>query len=264
MFFLLKTPRVLIQFMALCFFLLQSCSSGKQIVYFQELDLMDGSDIDYSQNTIRANDILSIRINSSIPEMAAPYNIQMNQNGGQGNNGGGNMALMNGYIVGLDGFVNLPVLGKFKAMGKTLGGIEDELTLILGKEGHLPNPSVHVRIMNAKITVLGEVRRPGTFILNEPYITLPQALGYAGDLTINGRRKDIRIIRDDDGVREILTVDLTSSKWLNDDRYSIRQNDIIIVNPNSKVIKSAGHLGNVGSFFGAFSFVLSTILLLTR
>jgi polysaccharide export outer membrane protein len=247
-------------------FFLQSCSSGKQIIYFQNVDSMSGGTIGYGLNTIRPNDILSVRINALVPETAQAYNLQLNQNGGgQGNNlnTNGNAAL-SGYIVSLNGYINLPILGKIKVLGKTPASVEEELTQLLENEGHLVKPSVHVRVMNSKITVLGEVSRPGTFILNDPFITLPQALGYAGDLTINGKRNNIRIIRDKDGVRETLTVDLTKPDWLNNERYRVRQNDIIIVNPNSKMIKSAGHLGNIGSFFGAFSFVLSTILLLTR
>jgi polysaccharide export outer membrane protein len=114
------------------------------------------------------------------------------------------------------------------------------------------------------VTILGEVRAPGTYPFTEQFITIPQALGFAGDLTINGDRNEVLLIREMNGLRSIKKINLTESAWLNDPELQIRQNDILVVNPNIQKIKTAGLIGNVGTLSSVFSIVLSTIILLTR
>lgn len=128
----------------------------------------------------------------------------------------------------------------------------------------MSKPKVTIRYLNAKFTILGEVRSPGTYTYTEQFITLPQALGYAGDLSINARRDDVMLLREENGNRTVYTVDLTSTDWLNDPSYTIRQNDIIIVNPNDAKVKSAGFIGNSGTVLSIVSFLLTSIVLITR
>ena len=128
----------------------------------------------------------------------------------------------------------------------------------------IKNPSVIVRVINSKFTVLGEVRSPGTYEFSEQNITLLQAIGYAGDLTIGAKRKGVLIIREDNGIRQQAIIDLTSTKWFDSPYYYVKQNDIIYVNPSGPVIKSAGYIGNLGTFLSVFTLALSTILLIIR
>ena len=97
--------------------------------------------------------------------------------------------------------------------------LEIKIKQELEKGGHLVNPTVAIRILNAKVTILGEVKSPGTYTFLEQSLSVPQALGYAGDLTISGKRDDILLIRESEGKRIIMSVDLTTVNWMNDPKY---------------------------------------------
>src|SRR5690606_30596120 len=137
-----------------------------------------------------------------------------------------------------------PELGSLSTKNKTPQQLQLYITQLLEEGGHLLNPTVNVRILNAKVTVLGEVNSPGTYNFSEQNVTLLQALGYAGDLTIYGKREDILIIREADSLRQISHIDLTSANLLDRPFYTIQSNDVIYVNPNVPKIKSAGFVGN--------------------
>ncbi len=243
--------------------LLNACATKKELLYLQDIDNYGSTPIHYTSNTIQPNDIISVTISALVPETAIAYNKQLGLDVSSNQNSMEALKLQ-GYLVTLEGFITLPVLGKTQVVGKTISSLESELVNILENEGHLIGPSVSIRILNAKVTILGEVKNPGTFSFTEQFITLPQALGYAGDLTINGTRTDMLVIREIDGIRHISHVDLTSSDWMNDSRYMIKPNDIIIVNPNKAKVKTAGFIGNAGTLLSIASVLLSSIILLTR
>lgn len=242
--------------------LISSCTSKKDILYFQNAEAYDKTVYENSVGVIQSNDILSITVEALVPETAIPYNKQQSQNGMAINNI--ETLKIQGYLVDAEGKINFPVLGTISMAGTTLGEAENNLEKMLNDGGHLVMPKVTIRILNAKVTVLGEVKQPGTFSFTEQFITLPQALGYAGDLTINGKRDDILLIRQMNGVRNVYHLDLTKADWLNNTTYSIRQNDIIVVNPNSAKLKSAGFVGNSGTVLTIASLILSSVVLLTR
>ena len=123
-------------------------------------------------------------------------------------------------------------------------------------------PNVNVRLLNGKVTVLGEVNNPGTYTFTEKNITLFQCLGLAGDLTIDGNRQDIILIRETDGKRTVVNIDLTSANWLMSPYQNVQPNDVLIINPNSKKVKSAGLLGNISTALSIASILLSTIILI--
>lgn len=237
-------------FLFLGLILLCSCSSKKEMLYFSDVDVTTQDKIVFSPSTIRPNDILSIVISSSTPELAVMYNQ--------------NTTPATGYLVSLDGMITLPVLGKIKAQDLTLMDLENVLakTLIDGK--HLANPIVTVRLLNAKFTVLGEVNSPGTYPFSEQNISILQALGYAGDLTIHGKRQDVLIIREENNSKTYMRIDMTSKKWFDSPYYYIKPNDVIYVNPNDAKVKSAGYISSVGGLLGLISIALSTFLILTK
>ena len=150
----------------------------------------------------------------------------------------------------------------FSVAGKTTQNLENYLKEILQSGGHLIKPNVIVRLLNSKVTILGEVRSPGTYNFTENNISLLQALGLAGDLTIDGNRKDILLIRESDGQRTTTKLDLTSSSFLISSYQYIQPNDVIIVNPNLKKVTSAGLIGNISTFLSIASILLSTIILI--
>jgi polysaccharide export outer membrane protein len=243
----------------LLFCSLQSCVSKKQVLYMQDINVTDVSKVFSSENFFQENDILKIDVTSLEMKASLPYN-----KGVSGNTMLNSTDLMqlNGYLVSKNKTINFPVLGEISVEGKTTKDLEDALKKRLESEGHLIKPNVSVRLLNAKITILGEVNMPGTYTFTENNITLLQALGLAGDLTIDGNRQDIILIRVADGKRITTKLDLTSALWLNSSYQNIQPNDVIIVNPNSKKVKSAGLIGNISTVLSIASILLSTIILI--
>lgn len=240
--------------------LLSSCASKKDILYFQDAANYSSVPLVRTSALIQSNDILSITVGALVAETALPYNVQ------SGANTTPNIETMKlqGYLVSAEGTVVFPILGSIAVQGKTTSQVEQDFKKILEIGGHLVNPTVSIRILNAKVTVLGEVNHPGTFTFTEQYISLPQALGYAGDLTINGKRNDILLIRESEGVRTITHLDLTTANWLNNPDYAIRPNDVLVIHPNNPKIKTAGYIGNTSVVLTIASLILSSIVLLTR
>jgi len=243
--------------------LLSSCVSNKDLLYFGDANMSQSTPINYTSNTLQPNDILDIKIGALVPETAIPYNSQtINNLGPQIQNI--EVLKLQGYLVGTDGSIVLPILGKIEVVNKSIASLEQELISILEDGQHLVSPSVSVRLLNAKVTVLGEVGRPGTYTFTEQFISLPQALGYAGDLSINGKRTDILLIREQQGERRISQIDLTTTNWMNNPEYRIMPNDVIVVNPNNAKVKSAGIIGNASTVVSIVSVLLSITILLTR
>ncbi|MCF8320849.1 MAG: polysaccharide export protein [Flavobacterium sp.] len=238
-----------------------SCASKKEIILFSDIKEGTETSVTYSLPKIQVNDILDIKITTLNPETAIPYNrISAGTVGGQSIE----LVKLQGHLVSADGKISMPILGDIIAVGKTTSELEKSIISILENNGHLKNPTVSVRILNAKITVLGEVKMPGTYTYSEQSITLPQAIGYAGDVTIEANRKEVMLIREEEGKRKYHKIDLTKSDWFNSPYYTIKQNDIIYVYPNNVKVKSAGFIGNTSTVLSVFSILLTTFVLLTR
>jgi polysaccharide export outer membrane protein len=240
---------------------LTSCASKKDVILFQDIQESQQNKVNFAFPKIQINDILDIKISALNPETAIPYNASVaNINALQSLE----LIKLNGYLVSEEGKVILPVLGDIIVAGKTKDDLEKELAHILESKGHLKNPTVNVRILNAKVTVLGEVKMPGTYTYTEQYISLPQALGYAGDVTAEANRKEVVIIREEDGIRKYHKIDLTKSDWFNSPYFTIKQNDIVYVYPNNVKVKSTGFIGNTATVLSVISILLTSFVLLTR
>ena len=240
---------------------MSSCATKKDILYLQDADSNNTSNITYQNSTIQPNDILKITVETLVSEASLPYN--------RGASSGAvvnsiELIKLNGYLVSNEGTINFPVLGKLKVSNLTTFEIENKIRKLLIEGGHLKNPSLEVRLLNAKITILGEVNAPGTYTFTEQNITILQALGYAGDLTINGKRDDIIITRDANGVRKISHIDLTSTDFMNSEYYFVKPNDNIIVNQNNPRVKESGFISNIGTVLTIASLALSITILLSR
>lgn len=218
-------------------------------------------EVKYNSATIQPNDILKITVETLVPEAALPYNKSSSQ-GMQPQNV--QLLQLEGYLVSLDNTIKFPVLGEISTDNQTTRQLETNIKEKLVSGGHLLNPTVNVRLVNAKVTILGEVNQPGTYSFTEQNITLLQALGYAGDLTINGKRNDILITREVDGLRKVSHIDLTSASFMNSEFYFIKPNDVIVVNPNNPRVKNAGFVGDVGTILTIASLALSITILLSR
>ena len=247
--------------------LLSACATKKDLYYFQgantskSLKILSTSKvIQYETTTIQPNDILSVRIDASVMESAEPYNLSYGVN----NSNNIEMKKLTGYLVTIDGTIKLPILGIIKVANKTINELELSLVKLLEEGNHLLQPFVNIRLLNGKVTILGEVRNPGTYTFLEPILTIPQALGYAGDLTIDGKRTDILLIREVKGNRIMKSIDLTATDWMNDATYYVKPNDVIVVRPNFRKVKSTGIIGNLSSLISVASILISVAILLTK
>jgi len=238
---------------------LASCATRKDVILFQDLEENISKEVIYTARKIQINDILDIKISTINPETAIPYN-----SGGSAAMASPQLLILQGYLVSVEGNISLPILGEIPVGNKTIFEIQNDIKTKLEEDGHLLSPTVVVRILNAKVTILGEVNQPGTYGYTEQFITLPQALGYAGDVTISADRKQVWLIREVGGKRHYYKVDLTQTDWFDSPVYTIKQNDIIYVYPNDVKVKSAGFIGNTGTVLSVLSILFSTYILLTR
>lgn len=239
-----------------------SCASQKGIVYFQPKDQnSDTGSIAIKQTyiaPIQPGDILSVQVFSLSPQANEMFNVfpestesQYNVNQ---NSGSTELTPTVGFLVDKDGTITLPLLGKTRVTGLTTKDAADTLSKKLAK--YLIQPTVSVRVVNFRISVLGEVSKPSVYTIANGRITLPEALSLAGDLTIYAKRKNVLLIREEDGKREFARIDLTKRDLFNSPYYYLKPNDIIYVQPSrGKVISS-------GSAFAILPVIISSLTLL--
>ena len=196
---LLKTKKIVIQHIIkftflplLALTLFQSCVSKKEMLYMQDVESYNNTEVTYNNYTLQVDDILKISVGALMPEAALPYN---NVTAGSVVANNIDVMRLDGYLVSQNSTINFPVLGELSVKNKTTQELENELKKLLVDGGYLINPNVTVRLLNAKVTILGEVQTPGTFSFTENNISLLQALGLAGDLTINGSREDVMVLK---------------------------------------------------------------------
>jgi polysaccharide export outer membrane protein len=225
--------RILVFYGLLCFAFF-SCNTPKKIVYWQ--DYADGLSDKIEPNAgivIQPKDMLSIVVSSKTPELAAPFNLPVAsyQAGSEMMSSAGNSRLL-GYIVDNDGNIDFPTLGKLKVAGLTRWQLSEMVKAKLIDDGQIKDPIVTTEFMNFRISVMGEVGSPNTYNISGDRVTLLEALSMAGDLTIQGRRDNVSVIREKDNVRTLYRVDLRSKKLFDSPVFYLQQNDIVYVEPN--------------------------------
>jgi polysaccharide export outer membrane protein len=217
--------------------LLSSCGSTKNIAYLQNSDYIDLSRSSYLYDAkIMPKDILTITVNTVNPEASAPFNLTVSTTL---NSSSANQILNNGrvlqtYLVDNKGCIEFPVLGTIEVGGLTKSMCEQLLhDKIKPYLNAAENPVVTVRMSNYKISVLGEVNRPGMFTVGNEKINILEALAQAGDLTIYGVRDRVKLIREDaNGRKDIYTINLNDAELINSPYYYLQQNDTLYVEPN--------------------------------
>ena len=184
--------------------LCMSCATNREISYFQDEPITEYEEIDFNTEIVyKSEDKLSIIVSSIDPAAASPFNLPIIAEG-QSEVVTQGSTRMQTYLVSQDGHIEFPVLGKIKIAGLSRSEATEMLKTKL-KE-YLKDPIVNIRLINFTITILGEVRNPGTFVVEDEKISLPQAIGMAGDLTIQGRRDNVLLIRDNAGQKTICTI----------------------------------------------------------
>ncbi|PQJ33044.1 sugar transporter [Nonlabens arenilitoris] len=239
-----------------------SCVSKKDIIYVQDIDtaLSESQSSKYDA-VITNDDILKIIVTSENMESVQPFNKVVSPVVNQELSIRSQETLQS-YLVDDEGFINYPLLGKVKASGNTR--IEFQELLKNKMLQYVKDAVVDVRIINYKITLLGEVNRPGTYKVDDNRITLLQAIGLAGDLTVYGRRDNIVVIRDMNGIQTSTRVDLTSADFIYSPFYYLNQNDTIIVEPNGAQIQASGFNRNISVYVSIASLLLTTVVVFSN
>ncbi|WP_229364417.1 polysaccharide biosynthesis/export family protein [Fibrella aestuarina] len=215
--------------------LLMSCVNSRELVYFQDLtSRVDSARQQAYAAAVRPGDVLSILVSSLSPEASSffnPYAMQQAMAGqAMQTNPTTPIAASPGYLVAADGTITVPLLGAVPVAGKTNVQIANLLRDKL--KTYLKEPTVSVRNQNFRVTVLGEVARPSLFNIANEQITLPEALGLAGDLTIFGRRDNVLVVREENGQRTYARLDLTKRDVFQSPYYHLHPNDVIYVEPS--------------------------------
>ena len=219
--------------------LLGACASPKDVVYLQDVKINSRVKAALQYRTvIHVDDLLSIVVSCDDIETALPFNTPM-IGLGQNNTRTGNDQLY-GYLVDTDGTIDFAVLGKIKVEGLSR-------TELAAK-----NPIVTIQYLNFKVTVLGEVKAPGSYKVNSERVSIFDALGMAGDLQINAKRKNVLVMREDGDEKVFAQLDLTSENIIHSPFFYLQQNDVVYVEPNKARIVG----GNAGAFL---PYVLSSI-----
>lgn len=239
--------------------LLASCATKKQILYFQDATNLDQNNREFFfEPIIENNDVLHISVSSLDNEVIQPFK-RNGQEGGMQNN---QNLLLQGYLVNAEGNIQFPVLGAVQVTGKTRNQVEQFLTKEL--KNFITDVVVDVRIMNFKVTVIGDVNSPGVFRIQDERITLVEAIALAGDLTRDGKRKDITIIREEDGKQKVAKIDITDTQFINSPFYFLKQNDVVYIEPSLRGVKKSGFVPDIPALLSLFTVVLSTVIILTR
>lgn len=239
-----------------------SCVSPKSIVYFQgdTTSLSKSAIVQNYVPVIQVNDMLSIivgSLNAEANEVFNAANKYASATASYGNSSGAAAVQPFGYLVDADGFIEMPLVGKVK-----VGGLETKTaadTLRNRLANFLKEPSVTLRNINFKVSVLGEVNRPAVYNIPDEKITLPEVLSLAGDLTIYGRRDNVMIIREENGKREYARIDLTSRKIFDSPYYYLHKNDVIYIEPTKAKMNATDRTIQLAPLFVSIVTALSLI-----
>lgn len=237
--------------------MLFSCASRTDVVYYQNIDTINSQEKSSSYEIkIQPDDLLSITVSAEDAEVAMPFNLGSTS----GSNVSSGQQTVQSYLVDSNGTIDFPILGQLKVSGLTrsevLKILQDKIAVYVKK------PIINLRIMNFKVSVQGEVNSPGTYTVPSDRITLIEALTMAKDLTIYGKRNNILIIREVDGVKSYNRVDITKADFIHSSFYYLAQNDVIYIEPNKSRISSAAVGASTGLIFSATSILITLITLI--
>jgi polysaccharide biosynthesis/export protein len=218
-----------------------SCVNTRKATYFNDIaDTAMIAATNIPEPVINPNDLLSISVSSLDPQSTLLFNtpnLPVAPGGAATSNNTLQQAV--GYLVNKDGMIKFPILGEIKAQGLTKKELETNITQQLLNKKLLFDPIVNVRFLNYRVTVLGEVAHPGVITVPSEQISILEALGQAGDLTINGKRDNVAIIRQhNDGTRTVNRLNLNSSNVLRSPYFFLQSNDVVYVEPDKA--KTAG------------------------
>ncbi|QVY67319.1 polysaccharide biosynthesis/export family protein [Polaribacter sp. Q13] len=241
---------------------MSSCVSNKDIAYFQ-FDEIDQSKVSNKFETVfKPDDLLQITISSDDIEATKPFNLPAVTFGTTTGSASGTPKQQS-YLIDSKGEIDFPILGKLK-----LGGLSREAALQLLKgmlsPDYVANPTINISIANFKVTVYGDVKKPGTFTIPNERVSILDAIGLAGDLNISGKRDNVLVIREENNKKVKYRVNLLSNKTLTSPVFYLQQNDVVYVEHNKARIQSASSNSNTSLFISITGLIITVATFLTR
>ncbi len=241
---------------------LSSCASRKEYIYFQDEPAKEATSLkNITHITYQPNDLLTIDVAALDPDVVKPFNLPAVSYSESALNVQGTLT-MRTYLVDTNGNIEFPTLGTIK-----IGGLTREQATAMMKEKlteYVKDPIVNIRLVNFTITVIGDVNRPGTYTIQDERVSIPEALGLAGDLTNTGMRNNVFLIREINGEKRFAKLDLTSINIVGSPMYYLAQNDVIYVEPNNAKIKSSTYNPNTAVIISAVSTLATIAAILIR
>lgn len=242
-------------------YIISSCTTSKEIVYFQDQKIRAGEPLKSSEFSYKPNDILTIDVSALDDAVVKPFNLAP-VSYSQSNISAQTNLTKQTYYIDTDGNIDFPVLGKLKIGGLTR---QEAVTMLKDKiSAYVKDPIVTIRVTNFTVTVLGEVNNPGTFIIDDERVTLTEALGLAGDLTIYGKRENVFLIRDENNKKTYTSIDLTTINSISSPTFNLQQNDVLYVEPNKAKVRSATYNQNNNVLISAVATLATIVAILIR
>lgn len=239
------------------------CTTSKEILYFQDIDEVQLKELTTEYEAIiKKDDRLSIIVSGPDKTVTSPYNLTLSESSTSSYGLNPEQSTL-GYLVDPDGNIDFPILGKIHVEGMTRNQLVNYLTAEIGKD--VKDPIVYIAFKNYKITVLGEVRSPGTYTIDSEKINILQALGRAGDLNLTAQREGILLLREVNGKQEHYTINLKNSDILQSPYFYLQQNDVIYVPPSATRVATATTATGIWStVLSSITTAIAVISLLTR
>lgn len=246
---------------------LHSCSSSKDIVYYQDVDEIAELNVPPVQEIVlMPGDKISVIVSCKDPKLTELFNLTYVSQKLGGASGNGQVS---GYTIDSEGFIDVPAIGKVHVAGITRKEAEDKVKQTIIAQEQATEAVVTIEFMDLNIEILGEIARPGRYAIDKDVFTLIEALSAAGDLTIYGKRENVLVMRKENGVQKSYRVNLCSAQDVfNSPAFYLKQNDIIYVEPNdTRARQSTVNGNNVRStsfWLSVASFLTSIVLVFIR
>lgn len=252
---------VLLSLLTITVLFCTSCASKKNMVYFQPDSLELNTLYELNAPKLQPGDILAISVTADDVRATVPFNQVSPYQGGSGTIQATNPFIPT-YAIDANGEIDFPKVGKIKLSGKTRTQAMDVLRREVGK--FIVDPGISMVVRNFRVTVLGEVARPGTFTIENDRLTIMEALGLAGDMTIYGERNNVLVIREQDGKKEEFRLDLRKRESMNSPAYYLTQNDVVYVEPNGARIQNSKYTATTSIFVSVVGLIVTVISVVTR
>ena len=237
-------------FAALALLLFTACNTNEQLVYLQHagqpmpIPVM-GQSAPVPDPVIKVGDLLIITINAATPEAAMPFNLPLVPTTGMNNYNPSRSTIssysggLQNYVVSTDGIISIPVIGEINVLGMSKTQLAARVKSLIYPRYITEEPIVLVRYANFNVSVLGEVKQPGHYAVDNDKISILEALALAGDLTLYGRRDNILLVREKHSSRETIRIDLRDAALLESPYYFLQQGDVLYVQPNDPKSRSS-------------------------